>query len=68
MVADAAHDVAECPNVLVGERVEEQIPYNLNVAGQDLGDTGRPSLGDADDRRALICRTRLARDEFGLLQ
>ena len=40
VVAGTAHDVAEGVHVLVGKRAVQQVAYDLDVTGEDLGDTG----------------------------
>ena len=54
MVAGICHHVAKRDCVVIGERIEQQLAHDLDVAGQDLGDDGAALFGDVDDHGALI--------------
>src|SRR3954466_262324 len=63
VVAGTAHDVAEGVHVLVGKRAVQQVAYDLDVTGEDLGDTGSARLCDVDYRGALVMGTDFAGDQ-----
>jgi hypothetical protein len=63
VVADGTHDVAEGAHVLVRKRAVQQFAYDLDVAGEDLGDMGSARLGDVDDRGALVMGADFAGDQ-----
>jgi hypothetical protein len=68
VVAEAAHDVGQLAQVLGGKGVEEQLPGDLDVTGQDAGEPGAAGVGDGDKGGALVIRAGAAGDEPGLGQ
>lgn len=68
VVADAGHDVAEVPEVVVVQGVEEEPTGDVDVPGQDAVDEG-PALGRAaDEGSPFVLRRGASGDEPGLLQ